>query len=270
MQISFTSPDPILQPYVRRYFYIELDKAAAETPLDIHPVGYNTMAFTLDAGVFGDATGPYNFSLSYHGYIAKHIQLTPLVPRIKMVIVSFTATGATRLFGLSQHNLLNQIVALEEVIPGAQELKARLEGRVSCGQQAIRLIEQWLLAQLRTEAYYRHAPTIEKACALIQAHNGHFRIKSLCAELGISQTALEDQFKELIGTSPKLYCRITRFMAAYQFLLEQTHVEWSELVYRYRFFDQAHFIRDFKGFFGYSPSKIHLANAQLVRKIILD
>src|SRR5690606_26099003 len=102
-----------------------------------------------------------------------------------------------------------------------------------------------------------------------QAKHGNIRIRDLCDEVNMSQTNLEDYFKGMIGVTPKHYCRIIRFIAADRFILNNTHIEWDALVYRFNFFDQAHFIRDFKTFFGYSPSKIHLANAHLAKGLAL-
>ncbi len=271
MQVSFTYPHPALQSYVKGYFYIELEAGSPLVPLDIHPIGYNTMAFTLNHHqVFRSINNDYDFSLSYHGYICKHISLMPLVPLIKMVVVSFTATGAAQLFSISQHQLLNQIHPVEDVVPKAKVLKTQLEEDISCGKHATTLIEDWLLKQLPAKTRLPYAAHIDNACSLIQLCHGNIRIRALCKEVGMSQTYLEDHFKEMIGISPKLYCRIIRFLAAYQFILQNTHIEWTELVYRYHFFDQPHFIRDFKTFFGYPPSKIYMANCQLASEIILD
>lgn len=271
MQVSFINPHPALQPYVKGYFYIELDTSCSSVPLDIHPIGYHTMAFTLGSQqVFKSMSGNYDFNLSYHGYICKHISLIPLIQSIKMVVVSFTATGAAQLFNVSQHQLINHIHRMEEVIPKAKKLKMKLEEGISCGKQAVELIENWLLYQIPTKSPFLYAPHIDHACRLIQSCDGNIRISELCKEIGMSQRYMESHFREMIGTSPKLYCRIVRFIAAYQFILQNTHIGWRELILRYNFFDQAHFIRDFKTFFGYSPSNIHLANSHLTREIITD
>lgn len=269
MQVSFTYPHPALQPYVRGYFCIELDAKPNAPPLDIHPVGYSTIAFTLKPKVFRSEGNDYDFSLSYHGYICRHISLLPLVHHIKMVVVSFTPTGTAQLFRIPQNELLNQIVSFTDVFPDSKILNTQLEDADSCQKQALRHIEQWLLQQIPDKAPFNYAPNIDEACKMIQACEGHIRIDKLCQEVGMSQRYLESHFKEMIGVSPKLYCRISRFIAVYQFILQNSHTEWSELVYRHRYFDQAHFIRDFKTFFGYSPSKIHLANSHLAKKIIL-
>src|SRR5690606_6180909 len=111
---------------------------------------------------------------------------------------------------------------------------------------------------------------IDRACTLIQRHKGTISIRDLSREVGMSQRYLESHFKDMIGASPKMYCRIVRFLAAYQFILGSAHVDWAELIYRHQFFDQSHFIHDFKRFFGRSPSKIHLANSHLAGKIALE
>ena len=269
MQVSFIYPHPALQPFVNGYFFIELDAKPNAATLDIHPVGYNTIAFTLSPNVFSSNGHDYDFSLSYHGFIAKHISLKPLAPLIKMIVVSFTPTGAIQLFRISQHELLNQIVPFTDVFPDSKILNSQLEETAACQKQALAYIEQWLLQRIPHAPQFLYEANVKGACNLIQACHGNISIRHLCREVGMSQRYLEIHFKEMIGISPKLYCRIARFIAVYQFILQQTHIEWSELVYRFHFFDQAHFVRDFKDFFGYSPSKIHLANTQLAQKIIL-
>ena len=149
MQVHFTGSHPALQPFVNGYYYIELHLGPTAPILDIHPLGYHTMAFTLNPQqVFRTKDTNYDFSLSYHGFICQHIELTPLVPSIKMVVVSFTATGASELFKVSQHQLVNQVIPIGEVIPGSRDLKLRLEDGVSCERKATDLIENWLLNQI--------------------------------------------------------------------------------------------------------------------------
>lgn len=271
MQVSFTHPHPILKPYVEGYYYIALDCSSSD-PLDIHPIGYNTIAFTLNPqAVFKpDSGSDYNFNLSYHGYISKYISLIPLQAFIKMIVVSFTTNGASQLFGISQPELINQIIPIEDVISGSGTLKEKLEENMSCERKAISSIERWLLEQLPKKEPSRYAQNIDYACNLIQLRYGNIRIADLCLEVNMSQTNLEDHFKQMIGISPKHYCRIIRFIAAYRFILNNSHIDWSALVHRYIFFDQAHFIHDFKTFFGYSPSKIHLANAHLAKGLTLE
>src|SRR5690606_4676769 len=153
-----------------------------------------------------------------------------MAPKIKMVVVSFTSTGASRLFGVSQHQLINQIHPIEDIVPEAMDLKLRLEDGISCGSRATLLIEQWLLRRISDKSPFRYGANIDRACTLIQRHKGTISIRDLSREVGMSQRYLESHFKDMIGASPKMYCRIVRFLAAYQFILGSTHVDWGELI----------------------------------------
>lgn len=271
MRVSFTYSHPSLRPYIKGYYCIELDCDSTE-PLDIHPIGYNTIAFTLSPkAAFRPNKGQqYDFNLSYHGFISKHISLIPLQSCIKILIVSFTNTGISQLFGVCQSELINQIIPLEDIHISSHTLKQKLEDAVFCEREALVHIENWLLEQLKEMEQSRHSVQIDLACELIQSRCGNLRIPELCQEVNMSQSSLEIHFKKMIGITPKHYGRIIRFIAAYHYILNNTHTQWGELVYRYNFFDQAHFIKDFKTFFGYSPSNIHLANAMLARGLSLE
>ena len=41
--------------------------------------------------------------------------------------------------------------------------------------------------------------------------------------------------------------------------------DWQDLVYQFDYFDQTHFIKEFKSFFGHSPAKAHLSSQNLAR-----
>jgi AraC-like DNA-binding protein len=64
----------------------------------------------------------------------------------------------------------------------------------------------------------------------------------------MSKTSLERHFLEKIGLTPKMYSRIIRFNKVYQTLQSGDYDKWQDVVYQYNFYDQAHFIKDFKTF----------------------
>lgn len=268
MNITFTPPHQALLPYIKGYLYIELDVSDSTTPLDVHPMLYHAIGLNLNTQkVFANKDFDFGSRLGYHGHVCRHIPLRSAATSLKVIVVPFTATGAYQLFKIPQHELLNKIFPVKDVIPRANTLKNQLEEDLSCEKQATSLIEQWLLQQIPSQGYNYHAPKIDYACHLIQQHSGGMRIKDLCREAGVSQTYLEDHFKEMVGISPKLYSRISRFIAAHQFVLQNTSLTWGEVIYRYGFFDQSHFIREFKTFFGYTPSEIYSANSQIAQSI---
>ena len=72
---------------------------------------------------------------------------------------------------------------------------------------------------------------------------------------GIGLRRLEQRFKKEIGISPKLFSRTIRVNNAIEQMKVKTGKSLTQLALENNYFDQSHFINDFKQFTGYSPSK---------------
>lgn len=79
-------------------------------------------------------------------------------------------------------------------------------------------------------------------------------IKEFCDEYGIHQRKLERLFRKHIGVSPKFFQRINRFQTALNKLLRPDMKDSTTVAHYAFYYDQAHFINDFKSFTGCSPS----------------
>ena len=93
------------------------------------------------------------------------------------------------------------------------------------------------------------------------ANKKQWNVAALSAELNISSTALRNLFKEQVGISPKECIKIHRIKQALDF---RAHGESSltQLAYHLQYFDQAHFIHDFKESIGLTP-KQYFSNTKL-------
>ena len=83
-------------------------------------------------------------------------------------------------------------------------------------------------------------------------------ITDLAKNAPISQRQFERSFKEVAGFTPKLYARIKRFETT----LNKSG-SLTEIALDAGYFDQAHFIRDFKAFTGLQPRNYFKATAGL-------
>lgn len=93
----------------------------------------------------------------------------------------------------------------------------------------------------------------QKAVQLIIDSYGEISIKQLIEKTGISERSLERYFKTHIGVSPKFYSRIIRFSNVFN-LIQTKDFNWSDITYLAGFYDQSHFIKNFKEFTGEEPS----------------
>lgn len=91
------------------------------------------------------------------------------------------------------------------------------------------------------------------AVELIKKYSGNLKITVLAQQLKISQCQLEKCFRRTVGATPKKFASIIRFRK----VLSIAHKERSltQLGLEAGFFDQAHFIKDFKSFTGLTPER---------------
>ncbi|MEJ7663659.1 MAG: helix-turn-helix domain-containing protein [Hymenobacter sp.] len=91
-------------------------------------------------------------------------------------------------------------------------------------------------------------------------------MERLAAAACLSVRQFERKSYERLGFSPKLYSRMIRFSHAYKYKECAPHTSWTEIAHRCGYFDQMHFIRDFKFFTGYAPG---ILTEEEVRKSVL-
>ena len=69
-----------------------------------------------------------------------------------------------------------------------------------------------------------------------------------------------DEFRDHVGLTPKAVCRIRRFQQVVAQVAARKRVDWADVAYGCGYFDQAHFVNDFRAFSGLRPSE-YLRNA---------
>ena len=114
--------------------------------------------------------------------------------------------------------------------------------------QKISTIENFLLSLFNNN---RSNILIKTAVQKIVLSNGTIKIKELASILHISLDAFEKQFRKIAGTSPKQFSSIVRLTSLIN--RKYNHQSLSEIAYDYGYFDQSHFIKDFKMFTGKTP-----------------
>ncbi len=72
----------------------------------------------------------------------------------------------------------------------------------------------------------------------------------------MSIRSFERKCKERLGMPAKMFARIARFHKAYTMLEDQQRTSWANLAYGAGYYDQMHFIKDFKEFAKLTPTLV--------------
>ena len=79
------------------------------------------------------------------------------------------------------------------------------------------------------------------------------QISEFCIQNNISIRSLERMFNKYVGVSASTYFTLNRFHVSTNQLLYNNFHKFSDLAFDNGYFDQMHFIRDFKRFTGNTP-----------------
>lgn len=168
---------------------------------------------------------------------------------IGTILVYFTETGFTHFASYPANELFNLSLSLDDLFDknSVIEVEEKLSYAVT-DKERIKIVEQFLVSQLKD---IQTDKLIIEAVKLIDQSHGTIRIKELNENLFISQSAFEKRFRKAVGTSAKKFASIVRFNTILNNLNETKTL--TEVCYENNFFDQSHFIKDFKQFTGDTP-----------------
>lgn len=247
MGLTTYVPSDVLKPYIR---LLAVSEATEETEYKVLPGTSLVMGFQYRgrlATIEDTALKPLN-TAGITG-IQDKFRIFRNSTDTGTVLVFFNETGAAWFFRAPANELFGESVSLENFV--SKSLLDEIEEQLCAAQthqQRIDIIEQFLIANLRP---IQADMLVQSAIQQIQLAKGNIRISELAKQLYTSKSPLEKRFRKIVGASPKKFASIVRFNALLKdFTLEKT---LTEIGLEAGYFDQAHFIHDFKVFTGETP-----------------
>jgi len=167
------------------------------------------------------------------------------------VLIYFKETGAAAFFTQPVNELFSQSISLDNFFSASllEQIQEQLSEAYT-DKQRIQVIELFLTAQLKV---ITEDLLVAAAVSLIRQSKGIIRIKDLAAQLNTSQSPLEKRFRKIVGASPKKFASIVRLQSLINGFNGRRNL--TEKSYENGYYDQAHFIKDFKAFTGETPEK---------------
>jgi AraC-like DNA-binding protein len=165
-------------------------------------------------------------------------------------LVQFTAVGAAAFLHRPLDEFFNSTVALDEAMGRSGMGHCLHEQLASARNHAvrIRLLEGFLLAHV---ADARPDPLVSAAVSWIERASPAGRIDVLARHIGLSQSALERRFRRVVGTTPRKFASIVRLQQVLH--LRKAGHDLTSIAHIAGYFDQSHFIHDFRRLTGAAP-----------------
>jgi AraC-like DNA-binding protein len=170
---------------------------------------------------------------------------------LSVVGVHFRIGGGCAFFDPPAGELHNTIVPLDAL--WGRSFVATLRAQLmEAATPAVRfqILERALLARLRRR--WPH-PAVSYALRAFAGTRPR-AVGDVTGQIGISPRRFVEVFRNQVGLTPKVFCRIKRFQRVLDALDTSREIDWPDIALSGGYFDQAHFIHDFRAFSGINPT----------------
>jgi len=253
MKFQKISPSENLRPIINCYWFIDSEDDHAVKVQKVIPDGFPELIFHHGDPYEINLTGKWERQSPYliAGQIKKYFFLRN-TGRSGIVGIKFMPASLTGLLGISMLSFVDRVIPIEEL--GANELAPLIDTAAS-GKSPETIAAGF--DAFFEEAVLRQANSAIDSGTVVETilrSKGTASIGEICRRAKISERNLERLFRYHVGLTPKYFSRIIRFSNIFQ-SLKEGDPSWVDVAYLNGYYDQSHFIRDFKAFTGEEPSR---------------
>lgn len=252
MQFQVFKPSDSLKDFVHYYWMLEpSNKDEKIIPERVIPTGGLQLFLHYNAPfIIDNKIQPSSY---FCGQLTKHKMVMPAENTGVLVTVFYPYSAKAFI-----HHPINELTdtSIDLVNVFNEEKVHQLISNLRIANdfnQRIKLLEATLIDHFNISNKYQYG-LVKQAVDIIDNSLGLLQINKIHESLFIGQRQMERLFKSTVGVSLKMYARIVRFSKALEQL--QLKKSMSDVCFEYKYFDQAHLIKEFKRFTGLPPKQL--------------
>lgn len=255
MKYSEVIPCKRLKQYVKCY-YIYMSDTDAPFEDTVFPSACMEIIFNLGTGKWQTAAGAgfvNNPPVELWGQIIQPLAIKS-IGRNVMLGIRFFPHAAACFLNDKVGVFNNQVVDFTDIPGNAAGILHLKLLEATAWDKRIELVEAFLLHKLSlTEKRLGKITVVSNVMNDMRQADFFDNIENVASRYGITPRYLQKLFFQYTGLTPKLYSKINRFQNSLR-LVSKKNTSLTSIAYDCGYFDQSHFIREFKSFTGVTPS----------------
>ena len=251
--LEIIEPTGILKKYIKNYCIVEINNSMDYMPCErVFPHGNVTLVFHYGSPskfkekksneyiesnlvICGQQTSYYDLSLS---------------GKTGMILIIFKPHGVKPFLNLPINDLQNKNHSMSDLIKNeAIELEDKLINSKN-NNQRITHLENFLLKRIIINKDFER---VEHAIKIIENSKGQIKTQVIAQEVCLGIKQFERIFSKHVGLNPKKFTSIVRFQNVIRMKMNDKNANMYQLAFDNGYYDQSHFIHDFKNLTGLSP-----------------
>ncbi|GEP90398.1 transcriptional regulator, AraC family [Chitinophaga terrae (ex Kim and Jung 2007)] len=236
-------PAPGLQQFIYCYWQLRTTQALSEQFI------YRVVADGC-IDIYFELNNPRD---SYVMGFCKKFTEFPLGNVFNYVGIRFLPTMFPQLFKINAKELSNRFEQLDNVIPSTADFISNHLGIEQTPAQIKEIFDRYFL-DLLSKTSFNHDNRLYDAIHLILRHCGTIDIEQ-GLDTGISSRQLRRLFDYYVGDTAKTFSKVVRFQHILRAKPSTQSLRKNKLFFDAGYYDQAHFIKEFRNFYGVTPSK---------------
>lgn len=256
MNYNTFQPHSDLSSVVKCYWTLEVPADNSASRQRIIPDGCIEMIFILGEDVKRYTTGD-EFIIQPRamvlGQITEPFFVQP-VGSVNSFAVRFYPYGFASFSPQPIKDLVNKETPISFLF--GERVSKELEGNIVQAKDTedrVKIIETFLLSRLKNKLIIDNI--VRTTVETILLTGGSASIQTILKDDASKRRQLERNFRKQIGISPKQLGKVIRLQTALQMLINQDSGNFARIAYESEYYDQAHFIKDFKEFTGITPKE---------------
>lgn len=237
------APDSLLRPYIYCYWQLATqEKLVDNFVYRVVSDGCIDILFETNRLDNSFITG---FSSSYLSY--------ELGQQFNYFGVRFLPAGFPQFFGIPASELTNQFLELHHFLPALSDLIAQNLTSGHDLNQISSFFNGYFLSELKKlQMDIGGDKRVLAAMSEILESRGSVAINQL--DVGLSERQMRRLFQFYFGESPKVFSKVVRFQNILRAKPSTESLRKNKIFYDVGYYDQAHFIKEFKHLYGVTPS----------------